>query len=57
MNVDIDKLADLWRQAENYYIATGSGWQKDRLCRFQKSLKLSEKQINELEEICYSMGI
>ena len=53
----LDRLAYLWRYAENYYIETHSGWQKDRLYRIQKSLKLNEEQQQYLEDLCYSMGI
>jgi len=53
----IEKLAYLWRYAENYYLDTGSGWQKNRLYKIQKSLDLSDEQTKELEEICQSMGV
>ena len=53
----IEKLAYLWRYAENYYLHTGSSWQKDRLFKIQKKLQLSEIQTKELEDICWSMGV
>lgn len=54
---DLERLAMLWRYAEDYYLETRSGWQKDRLYRFQKSLNLTENETKEIEEICYSIGI
>jgi hypothetical protein len=53
----LNRLADLWRYAENYYLKTRSGWQKDRLYRIQKSLNLNNEQQKYLEDLCYSMGI
>jgi sialic acid synthase SpsE len=53
----LDRLAYLWRRAENYYLETQSGWQKDRLYKIQKALELNEEQTKYLEDLCYSMGI
>jgi len=53
----LNRLALLWRHAENYYLRTGSGWQKDRLYKVQQRLNLNEKQQQYLEDLCNSMGI
>ena len=53
----LERLSYLWRRAENYYLETGSGWQKYRLRRIQDSLNLNEEQTAYLEDLCYSMGI
>ena len=53
----IERLAYMWRTAENYYLLYNSGWQKDRLFRLQRKLNLTEGEIKELEDICWSMGI
>jgi sialic acid synthase SpsE len=53
----LDRLAYLWRKAENYYLETQSGWQKDRLYKIQKALELNKEQTKYLEDLCYSMGI
>jgi hypothetical protein len=53
----LDRIAKMWRNAENYYLETGSGWQKDKMYKIQKSLNLNEWQTKEIEEICYSMGV
>ena len=51
------RLSYLWRSAEDYYLETRSGWQKDRLYRFQKSLGLTLKEKQHLENLCTSMGV
>ena len=53
----LDRIAFMWRNAENFYLETGSGWQKDRLFKIQKSLNLNEWQTKEIEELCYLMGV
>jgi len=41
----IERLAYMWRTAENYYLLYNSGWQKDRLFRLQRKLNLTEGEI------------
>jgi hypothetical protein len=53
----LERLSYLWRRAENYYLETGSDWQKYRLRRIQDSLNLTEEQTQYLEDLCFSMGI
>lgn len=53
----LNRLAYLWRYAENYYLETRSGWQKERLYRIQKALDLNEEQQIYLEDLCSSMGV
>ena len=53
----IERLAYLWRKAENYYLDTDSDWQKERLRKIQNNLELNDEHLQILTEYCDSYGI
>ena len=53
----LERLAYMWRRAENYYLKTMSDWQKQRVAKIQAHLKLNQEQTMKLQSICNSMGV
>jgi len=53
----IDKLANCWRKAENIYLDHDDDTVKELLADLQNELNLTEKEIQELNDICNSMGL
>lgn len=53
----INSLAIAWRYAENHYLETGSILWKGVISDIQDSIKLTDKEIKELENISENMGV
>ena len=53
----IEQLAYKWRYAENKYLETEDDSEKIKVLEYQKSLKLTDEEKQELEDICRSMGV
>lgn len=53
----IEKLAFMWRKAENRYLETDDDLEKWKVKEYQDTLKLTDEEIEELNSICCSMGV
>jgi len=53
----IEQLAYGWREAENHYLETGSDSKKLEMFNKQLMADLTEKELEELDNFCNSMGV
>lgn len=53
----IEEMAILWRDAENYFIATGNDDRKWLCFEYQKEMKLSESKTKELNDLLDTVGL
>ena len=53
----VEKLAEMWRKAEDYFIETESDSKKWKVLEYQESLNLTKEEEEELNLTLDSMGV
>ena len=53
----IEKIANMWRGAENVYLETEDDTEKFKVLKFQAEQNLTEEELKEIINICKSMGV
>ena len=53
----IEKLGNMWRSAEDYFLETEDDTKKWEVKEYQDSMKLTKEEEKELNGILQSMGV